>query len=36
MYRLFYNHQALKDVLIIVIDPEARVLKSEAHHDVVA
>lgn len=36
MYRLFYNHQALKDVIIIVIDPEARVLKSEAHHDVVA
>ncbi len=36
MYRLFYNHQALKVVLIIVIDPEARVLKSEAHHDVVA
>ena len=36
MYRLFYNHEALKDVLIIVIDPEARVLKSEAHHDVVA
>ena len=36
MYRLFYNHPALKDVLIIVIDPEARVLKSETHNNVVA
>ena len=36
MYRLFYNHQALKDVLIIVIDPEARVIKSETHNNVVA
>ena len=36
MYRLFYNHPALKDVLIIVIDPEARVLKSETHKNVVA
>lgn len=36
MYRLFYNHLALKDVLIIVIDPEARVLKSETHNNVVA
>ena len=36
MYRLFYNHPALKDVLIIAIDPEARVLKSETHNNVVA
>ena len=36
MYRLFYNHQAIKDVLIVVIEPEARVLKSEAHNNVVA
>jgi tRNA-binding EMAP/Myf-like protein len=36
MYRLFYNHPALKDVLIIVIDPEARVLKSETRYNVVA
>ena len=36
MYRLFYNHQAIKDVLIVVIEPEARVLKSETHNNVVA
>jgi tRNA-binding protein len=36
MYRLFYNHQAIKDVLIVVIEPEARVLKSETHNNVIA
>lgn len=36
MYRLFYNHNALKDVLVIVINPEARAIAHKTHGNVVA
>lgn len=36
MYRLFYNHSALKGVLVIVINPEAQVASSKEKGNVVA
>ena len=36
MYRFFYNHQALGDVLIVVINPEARVDHKKELGNVVA
>ena len=35
MYRLFYNHSALKDVLVILINPEANAASHKTYGDVV-
>ena len=36
MYRFFYNHAALKDTLIVVIDPESRTARVEERNRIVA